>query len=201
MHQRAATDTRTGPEERERVAYGGLQAALLRTLVADAPLPEGFAPTRVRALADALERKRLRGAAKAWPGLASSLGERFAELFADYTRHCLPPADADPVADGIAFATWVRTATLDDRARQELLLVRARYVTGSGRARLRRGPAVAATRSLSGRGVLLVVGFPDVGVKTFALHLRPPTSRGPKVWNRSPGVASPPPRRVSRFRL
>ncbi|HTI25617.1 MAG TPA: hypothetical protein VL652_31805 [Kutzneria sp.] len=60
------------------------QAALLRALLADGPLPAGFDSGRLRAQADALLSKRRRVIWHLRPDLAAELGDRFAPLFADY---------------------------------------------------------------------------------------------------------------------
>jgi hypothetical protein len=58
------------------------QAALVAALVAGAPDPPGFEPTRLAAARRALLRKRAGEAAKHWPVLAASLGPRWSAEFA-----------------------------------------------------------------------------------------------------------------------
>ncbi|WP_338836445.1 hypothetical protein [Gordonia polyisoprenivorans] len=63
------------------------QEALVRALVTGAPPPAGFDPTRLRAVEDALLRKRSGEAARHLPLLCAELGERrFTELFCAWAR-------------------------------------------------------------------------------------------------------------------
>src|SRR5271157_456589 len=78
------------PEARERLAIQ--QAALLRALADRAAPPDGFDPTRLRATADALARKRARGVARTWPALAGALSDRLGPLFAAYAAATRPRA-------------------------------------------------------------------------------------------------------------
>ena len=75
---------------RERLAHA--QAELLGALVAGAPVPPGFDAERVRVQADALVAKRREVACLVAPGLASTVGPRFRELFDAYARVAPKPA-------------------------------------------------------------------------------------------------------------
>src|SRR5262245_23149006 len=69
---------------------GRSQAELLQALLGKAECPAGFDAERVRLAAEMLATKRLRGVAKAWPGLAETMGTRFEGaflLFAATTPH------------------------------------------------------------------------------------------------------------------
>lgn len=71
-------------EARERLARA--QLALLSTLVADAPPPEGFDPGRLEVQRLALLRKRTGVVAKVAPALPEILGHDFRRLFLAYAR-------------------------------------------------------------------------------------------------------------------
>jgi hypothetical protein len=60
------------------------QAALVAALVEGAPPPPGFDPTRVRAAADALLRKRAGEVAAAWPLLRTAFGSDWPAEFASW---------------------------------------------------------------------------------------------------------------------
>ncbi|GAA3038508.1 hypothetical protein [Actinokineospora globicatena] len=89
---------------REEVAAA--QGELLRSLLAGGSPPAGFDPGAIRVEAAALLGKRRRIVREIDPGTAEELGDRFAELFAEY-------ALANPRRDGsrfredaVAFAAW-----------------------------------------------------------------------------------------------
>ncbi len=71
-------------EARERLARA--QLALLSTLVADAPPPEGFDHGRLEVQRRALLRKRTGVVAKVAPALPEILGQDFRRLFLAYAR-------------------------------------------------------------------------------------------------------------------
>src|SRR5688500_9397725 len=70
------------PEQRKSLAEQ--QAALVAAQAGQAAPPGGFDAEHVRTAAASLFAKRRRGVEKAWPGLAASLGDRFAAVFGDY---------------------------------------------------------------------------------------------------------------------
>ena len=91
------------------------QAALVATLVAGAPDPPGFDPTRLAAARRALLRKRAGEAAKHWPVLAASLGPRWSAAFA--AQHAgREPGGA--LRDGWDVARALRAELTADAARE-----------------------------------------------------------------------------------
>jgi hypothetical protein len=131
------------------------QRALVAALVAGAPVPDGVDPARFAAAERALRGKRAGEVAAAWPRLAGSLGERFAEEFAGWAAG-RPPSGA--VRDGWDFARDLAAAgNLPAPARHELGLreVRARY-DGRHAPRTRRLPAV---RRVPGGWLVAVPGL------------------------------------------
>lgn len=141
-------------DRRSRLAHA--EAALVRALVSDAPVPPGFDPTRVRFAGAALIRKRTRVVVRLWPGLAGAVGPRFAALFAAHAaRHPLPEA-CGGTGDGLAFVRrCVRATDLPDGVRLQLLRLQAHLVVRGGRVRHRRAPAVKLA-FLRGRRRLVV---------------------------------------------
>ena len=109
----------------ERAAYAAQQAALLDALLRGDGYPEGFVVTDADAAGAGLRRKRARAVAHAWPALALSFGDAFAERFDAFARDPAAPPAGDPFADGVTFARFAGRAWLTDNARAELLLGRA----------------------------------------------------------------------------
>lgn len=93
----------TGPQ-RERL--GAAQAELLRALLADGAVPEGFDAERVRVERRALLNKRRGIVAMLRPDVAAELGDRFRALFDAYaTGH--PREDGTRFREDAArFAEW-----------------------------------------------------------------------------------------------
>lgn len=90
------------------------QAALVTGLVADGPPPSGVDPGRLDATRRALLRKRAGEAAKQWPLLAASFGDRWASVFAQHRDGCEP---VGALRDGWDVA---RTVDLGPAAAREL---------------------------------------------------------------------------------
>jgi hypothetical protein len=141
----------------ERSEYAERQAQLLRSLVAGADFPDGFAEDRAAAASAALRRKRRRAVAKALPALALEPG--FDERFTAFAGSVGAPDAGGALADGLAFARAVGRRTLGDDARVELLVARVRLRPGIGAAVLRdpRGLLVAG-RLPGGRVGVLRLG-------------------------------------------
>ncbi|TDV57573.1 hypothetical protein [Actinophytocola oryzae] len=87
-----------------RAELAASQAALVRALLADGPVPPGFDPHRVRVEAASLRAKRRRVAEQLRPDLADALDDRFAELF-DRWAADNPPTSVH--ADLARFAAWL----------------------------------------------------------------------------------------------
>jgi hypothetical protein len=120
------------------------QAALVAALVAGAPTPPGFDPSRVRAAADALLHKRAGEVAAAWPLLRTSLGSGWTDAFAAWAA-VRPPGGA--LRDGWDLARATAAAgALSPLAAAELAEreVRWRY-DGVGPPRRRSWPAYGRT--------------------------------------------------------
>ena len=162
---------RNEPDPLRRAEYGAEQAALLRSLMTEAPVPAGFDGERALVVRESLRRKRARAVARAWPALAHGLGRRFGVHFAAYAERSPPIGDLDAVADGLGFHDWLRIrTTLDDRARQELLRTRAQYVPRGNRTRRRRTPWAGVTRTQASRFRFAFAVFaPGLGATTFVL--------------------------------
>src|SRR5207302_1708618 len=89
------------------------QAALVAALVAGAPDPAGFDPDRLAATRRALLRKRAGEAAKAWPVLAASFGDRWASTF---TAHHASRQPGGALRDGWNLARALRAELTADAA-------------------------------------------------------------------------------------
>jgi hypothetical protein len=142
-------------EARARLAAA--QADLVAALVAGGAAPPGFDRRRLEAAVASLAAKRSRAAARAWPGLAGALGDRFAARFAAFAVAVPQPRHGGPLADGRAFARWLAEAgTLPDAVRPQLLAVDLRYAGSPDGLRPRRGPCLKV--ALLRRPCRLVVG-------------------------------------------
>jgi len=135
------------------------QAELARALCEDSHSLQGFDRDRLQATSDALHAKRLRGMARAWPGLAESLGDRLAEEFAAYAAATHLPSEGGPLADGHRFATWLAArGELSDQARLERLDVDLHFFATAAGLFPRRWPMVTSTYlAQSGRLVLAAI--------------------------------------------
>jgi hypothetical protein len=118
----------------------------MRALMDGAPSPVDFDDERLRATADALLSKRAQAVARAWPGLAAGLGERFRERFDWFARHWPLPHEGGPLADGYTFARMLaRLGELSDEGRREALAVDLHFKASERGLVPRRGPALAWT--------------------------------------------------------
>ncbi|MBB5119263.1 hypothetical protein FHS36_002696 [Streptomyces eurocidicus] len=82
----AAETGEAGELDAARKRLARAQLALLSTLVAGGPAPDGFDPGRLEAQRRALLDKRAHVIAKVAPELRDALGSRFHELFLGYAR-------------------------------------------------------------------------------------------------------------------
>jgi hypothetical protein len=157
-------------EARARLA--AMQAELVRTLTGQAGTAQAFNTTRLKATAEALRTKRGRAVARAWPGVAASLGEHYSERFATFAAQTPLPHNGGPIADGRAFARWLAQAgELSEQARLELLAVDLRYTAKGGGLVPRRGPAVLAAVLSQSRRLVLALRLPWIGERWFSLPL------------------------------
>ena len=163
-------------EARRRLA--ALEAELAWALAGGGPAPEGFDAERMRLASGALVSKRARAAARAWPGLAAALGERFETEFSAFARATPLPGESGPLADGRAFVRMLRErGRLPEAGLLESLAVdlRSARVRGGG-LRPRRGPWLVA--AVLRRPARLVVGgrIPRLGERWLVV----PLSRRPR---------------------
>ena len=83
------------------------QRALVRALLADGPVPEGFDAHRVGVEAAALRSKRRSIASGLRPDLADLLEDRFRPLFDEWARDHPKPVALSFRADLDRFETWL----------------------------------------------------------------------------------------------
>jgi hypothetical protein len=159
-------------EAQDRLA--AQQAALVRALTGQGEIPPGFDTGRIESAADALLRKRIRSVARAWPGLAAALGERFVERFAAYARRTHLPRLGGPLADGRAFARALESAgDLPDAGRLEALAVDLRWVRRPDGLVPRRGPYLQAILLRAPRRLVVAARLPWLGVRGVSFALGP----------------------------
>jgi hypothetical protein len=159
----------SSPEARARLA--AQQADLVRGLLGrDAP-PADFDIGRLQAAARALASKRMRAAAQAWPALAKTLGNAFAQRFADYAANTTIPRCGGPLADGRAFARFLAaTGDLPDSGRAEAFWVDLQFYEYEG-LKPRRGPAFAVALLRDSRRLLLGARSPGFGVRRLSVPI------------------------------
>jgi len=158
------------PEARERLAIQ--QAALLRALADRAAPPDGFDPTRLRATADALARKRARGVARTWPALAGALSDRLGPLFAAYAAATRPPRHGGPLADGRAFARALADwGELPEAAHVEVMAVDLRHAPRPDGLAPRRLPSLAVALLRRPHRLVLAARLPRLGERWLAIRL------------------------------
>lgn len=167
----------------DRHAYGALQAQLLETLLGGGEPPAGFAAAQAHAAGRALRRQRAHAVRKAWPALASALGERFDERFDAFSQTQDPPQFGHGLTDGLAFASSpFSDDALDDDVHVEVLLARAMVARRRRRPdthwAARRGVFVGALWLADPyRRLLVVIRLPALG--RFALTTRRRARSGP----------------------
>lgn len=143
----ATTDARRRLEES--------QAALVRALVSQGPVPAGFDESRVRAAARSLVSKRRQALTRGWPHLVRAAGDVFVERFTAYaTAHPLP-LSASTLGDGRAFLAWLaRQQPLSDELIVEALSFDMRFVETRTGLRRRRFALRTTMLPISGTRIL-----------------------------------------------
>ncbi len=90
-----------------REALRKRQSQLLRALVAEGPVPEGYDPQRMQLAAASLANKRAREVAQSWAAMVAELPD-YARLFRTYAALYVRPPGGSPVWDGYRFAHWLQ---------------------------------------------------------------------------------------------
>jgi hypothetical protein len=141
------------------------QTELVAALTGGGRVPNGFDPTRVRALAAALQEKRARELARAWPRLARALGDAWASAIASHMCELPAPPLSGPLGDGRALArSLAARGRLPWEGRLELLANEVRWRWGpDGNRSPRRFGAGAATQRHPPR-LCLALRAPGLGL-------------------------------------
>ena len=148
------------------------QAALVAALSGRAPAPPGFDRSRLSVATDALARKRMAAVARAWPRLASAMGNRFAECFDVYASVTPLPVQGGPLADGRAFVRWLKTSKeLPAAGELEALAVDVQYVSIREGLIRRRGAVVKFAWLGQPRRLVVATRAPWVGEYWFSVPL------------------------------
>jgi hypothetical protein len=149
-----------------RAELAARQAALVAALTAGAAPPAGFDTRRLRAAAASLAVKRRRAVARAWPGLAGVLDERFTA----FTASTPLPRDGGPLADGRAFVRWLGGAA-PAACRLQALAVDLRYARTAGGLVARRGPVLKVVVLPEPRRLVLALRLPGLGERWLTIPL------------------------------
>jgi hypothetical protein len=163
--------------EDTKTRLAAMQTELVRALTGQAGTPHGFDSMRLQATAKALLKKRATAVARAWPGLARGLGDRYPHLFAAFAAQTPLLHAGGPLADGRAFARWLaRAGELSEQGRLETLAVDLRYTNKGGVLVPRKGPALLTAVLGNPRRRVLLLRLPWIGDRWLSLHL----------WDRQP---------------
>jgi hypothetical protein len=155
-------------EARTRLA--AMQAELVSALSGRAASPAGFDADRVQAMAAALASKRRHAAARAWPGLAEALGQRFVERFDEFAVTTPMPQTGGPLADGRAFLRWLAaTGDAPEACRLQALAVDLRYVATTAGLVARRGPMLKIVRLRQPQRLVMATRL--LGLREFWLSI------------------------------
>jgi hypothetical protein len=165
-------------DERERLAAERLaadQSALIAALAAHGEPPQGFDAARLEAAADSLAKKRARAAARAWPGLAESLGSSYRALFLEYAAVNTLPIDGGPLADARAFIRYQESrGNLPDELRKQALSVDLRFKLTARGLVARRLPSFRIAWLRNSRRLVVAIRIPAFGGRSFELALGRP---------------------------
>jgi hypothetical protein len=160
----------TNADQYERLAAD--QAALLAALTAQGEPPRGFDAVRLQAAADSLAKKRARAAARAWPGLAESLGSSYRAHFLDYAVLATLPRDGGSLADARAFARFLESrGGVSDEIRQQTLSVDLKFKSTPHGLVPRRLPSFRIAWLRSQRRLVVGIWTSALGEKWFRLKL------------------------------
>ena len=154
------------------------QVRLVSALLSGAEPPRAFDVARLRAGAMALKRKRERAVARAWQGLADTLGESFHEQFAAYSARIARPPRGGSLADVRAFARWVAArGTLPEPATLQVLAVDLRYARSTEGLLPRRTPAFRMAFLRGSRCLVVALRWPRLGEHWLRIPLPHPGVR------------------------
>jgi hypothetical protein len=158
-------------ETRARLA--AQQADLVAALTGRGEGPAGFDSERLRVVASALTTKRLRAVGRAWPDLATELGDRFAEVFRRYAQTHPLPHLGGPLADGRAFARFLAANhELPDAGRSQALAVDLHYAGRADGLVRRRWPYVRFALFANPCRLIVASRLPWLGEGWLTLPLR-----------------------------
>jgi hypothetical protein len=140
--------------------------------VGDGIAPRGFDASRVQAAAGALLRKRAHSVARAWPGLARSLGPWFDERFTEYAQ-ARPILQSGPIVDGRTFArALARDGHLADDAASEVLSFDIRHRVSGDRVIPRRGIRIGAAFLRQSLRLIIAIRLPLFGEHWISVPLK-----------------------------
>jgi hypothetical protein len=151
-------------------ALAEAQAALVRSLTAAAPAPDGFDPQLISLSARALVKKRVRTVARVWPQLVAALGDHYEERFQQYALKHPLPRHGGPLADGRFFARHLQQSKeLPDAGRWEAFAIDLHHVMRSDGLHPRRGFSCSAAMFPQLRLLALAVKLPWLGSRILTL--------------------------------
>jgi hypothetical protein len=149
------------------------QAQVLAALSGRGGVPPGFAADQVQRAAHALAHKRMHGAQRAWPSIASSARR----CFAGYAAEVPLPSRGGPLADARFFVRWLAARGEADAAlRRQALAVDLQHALRPDGLVPRRGICLRWLRLPEAGLWCIGLRLPGLGVRqfTFAVGRRRP---------------------------
>jgi hypothetical protein len=166
-----------------RQRLGSMQADFLRSLSAGGPYSAGSDLRGMRATSQQLQAKRVRTMARAWPELATHLGNSLAERATDVLAGTPLSAGDHALQDGLIVAGHLEAAgPIPDSLRLRMLGVRLRYHRKRGLLVRRPRPALGfAYLRQSGRLVsaLRIPGLPLLSI-SIGVGWPPRSAKSPR---------------------
>ena len=158
-------------EARARVARE--QETLVSALVANGPVPAGFAAGRIHSAARALQRKRLRTLRHAWPVLAKAFTLTLEEDLAEYFASTPMPTQGGGLADGRSFIRWLaQKQTLPDEVKIGAARFDVQFVVSSSGIRPRRWPTCRVLLASQPRRILLLLHLAAGRLLSWGIPMR-----------------------------
>jgi hypothetical protein len=158
---------------RHRLA--SMEAEFIRSLSADGPYSSGSDLRGMRAISELLRAKRVRTMARAWPELASVLGNGLAERATDVLAGTPLPSGDQALQDGLIVARHLEAAgPIPDNLRLRMLGVGLQYRRKRGLLVQRPRPALGfAYLRQSGR-LICALRVPGLPLLSISIKVRSP---------------------------
>jgi hypothetical protein len=147
---------------------------MVRSLVAQGPVPADFDETRLRTMARTLVNKRRTSLARIWPSLVKAVGDSYTESFTKYAQSHSMPVCATPRGDGRAYLSWLATQhPLSDTLFLEAMAFDLRFLSTPQGLRPRSRFRVRMARLPQSRKLVIALRLPWLGERWWGVPQRP----------------------------